>query len=671
MENPNKPSPATALLAGTIDYAQPGTVFSDLFAPIALSPAETDHLGIHRLFFKGLGTQGSSQPTLQPFARVFLAESDGSWQPLGIEHRSGNPAGWMESASTDAFAVVQEVFFTANHTAKLTWKIHTTRAGLPSPRLCILGAALFGQGSLSGRTTPEGLRFTVTKTYENWFLKRPVNFTAHFLLHSAAPLPAAGFLHGELQPYAAPQSTASLAASLSAATPGAYFAEVPLTPSADGEGWQAQLIVTWDFQTEPARADSAQPFTAEDARARWSGWLAALPTPRPATHYWRRRQAQSFSVLVRSATCAPGYGAFSDALAIPATATTWASLAWFWDHFFAASTLGVVNAEWQTAALRCFSRQPLLGRMTPGIILAHPEQTPQDEKLDCYAPIATWSLAKTWRAGGPRPALSEIYPGLLAIHESWFTHCDRDGDGIPEWRNAGNPADDSPLYDAYSPAPGKTGNFDLPPFISVNLCSYLLMDARLLAGLADEQDLASDAARLRTRAALLEKTLLERCWDEADAFFYDLTPTGEKTRVKTFFGLLPLWAGVALPNEKARRAIEAHLLNPREFWGPIPFPSVAYNEPTYDAAGYWRGRTWPHVYVWNTEILHAHGYTAEAEQARDAFLRLNTIWPGPMENAPSDPAKLSAHVLPNYIWGAAALHHFLADWHHQPLAPRS
>lgn len=174
-------------------------------------------------------------------------------------------------------------------------------------------------------------------------------------------------------------------------------------------------------------------------------------------------------------------------------------------------------------------------------------------------------------------------------------------------------------------------------------------------------------ARLEPRIDLLKRTLLERCWHAEDRFFYDLTPEGEPTRVKTFFGFLPLWVGLEMPDTDRKALIEEHLLNPVEFFGDVPFPSVAYNEPEYSPVGYWRGRCWPHIYFWMTETLAGHGYLAEAERACAVFLELIARWRAPMENFPSQLASMHDERIPNYIWGAAALLLFLQGAHRKPV----
>ena len=53
----------------------------------------------------------------------------------------------------------------------------------------------------------------------------------------------------------------------------------------------------------------------------------------------------------------------------------------------------------------------------------------------------------------------------------------------------------------------------------------------------------------------------------------------------------PLLAKAATPDQAARM-VKEHLLNPAEFWGDWPLPSIARSDPAFRDQEYWRGRVW-------------------------------------------------------------------------------
>ena len=357
---------------------------------------------------------------------------------------------------------------------------------------------------------------------------------------------------------------------------------------------------------------------------------------------------------------APGFGNFATKLAALASPINWSSTNFFWDSMIALPTLGLIDPTWAAEVVEGYVQHAHEGSLPPPFLNAYPEIPPDQRYQECYAPIASWAVCKLWRCGKAKAPLSRLYPSLRTLHERWFEVTDHDRDGIPEWRNAGCPADNSPLYDRYAPYgadPTKTGCHNLLPHKSVSLES-----------LAVTLGTAEEARHWRERQKWLSGQILEHLWHPDELIFHDRdTTTGEPTRVKTFFSLLPLWAGVDLPETEARRAIERHLLNPKEFWGTVPFPSVAYDEATYDPLGYWRGRTWPHVYFWNTEILSKYGYTREAVLAKERDLAVVSGSREIAENYPSQWSKINQAGMPHYSFGTGTLVHFLSDWHTQPL----
>jgi hypothetical protein len=649
------------LLANCVDYSDEYTLFSDHFSAIALSPAASDALGVQRLLFKGLN-QGSILPTLEPCLRPFLRAPDGTWEHVAALSCTSRPDGWVQHGATTGYCVRQEVSFLDAGHVRVVWEVEADGAQRGAPDFGVLGAVAPGQGRLlHARRAGPGASFVLRKSYRNVFLQKDAVFTARFDLRFAAAEPSGGgFRADEALPALAPAED-GWSQELVESDRAAWW--ITTTPQPAPGGWRIELVMSVAVAGDEAGAVSAAPLTTMVAHFDYDG----LPDPQPATLYWKRKLRQALATIIGAGVRHPGYGAFSADLGLLASIPNWSSTVWSWDHFIYATAIGAFRPEWMESAVRCLLQHTSGGRMGPGILTAFPAYGPDDHLKDCYAPIATWAVLKAWKAYGRRPDLASIYTLLAEFHEAWFRHCDRDGDGIPEWRNAGNPADDSPRFDAYAPGKG-SACFGLPPFPSADLCAYLLLDARCLAHIASELGDAAGVARWQERAGRLRRQLLERHWDAEGLFFHDLDPQGRMVRVKTFFGLLPLWADPdLLPPSTAQAAIRRHLLNPEEFWGEIPFPSVAYDEPTYKATGYWRGRTWGHVYFWNAELLHLHGFHAEADEACRRYLRVTAAHKEPMENYPTDPGLLHQRTVRSYNWCGAGTVFFLLGWHRQPV----
>ena len=641
-------------LDGVVDYGNVGTLFSDCFSPLALGAEDSDQVGVSKLFFKGLN-DGSNLPFFFPFLRVFLYGSAG-WEAVGVTRRQSFPWGWEEEGATDTGTVRQQVFFVDAGRAEIVWRV-TGAGGVP--RLAVGGGTYASRTTFSGEVTSGGVLLRLDTPFTNVFMKQDGRWQAQLRIDGRTRV-GGGFVIGRGVHSVPLRDGMTTTEHIDGVQDMGYWLE--LGGRKDGE---FRASVTLSLDGTPNAPHDAPAMDA--AKTRWQGLMASLPATVPDTRYWRRKLAQAAAVSVGCGVRFPGYGNFADDIGIVSACSTWASTVFFWDHAFTAGLYGIVDPQWLASAVRFFLKHTSGGRMGPGILIAFPEYAKTDHFMDCYAPVFSWMVAKVHQCGLSDLPLAEMYPYLKDFHEHWFTTSDRDGDGIPEWRNSGNPADDSPLYDAYTDKPGKTACFILPPFPTVNMCAFLLMDARCLRQIAVASGNEADVTHWDARIAFLSHALMTRMWDAEDLFFYDLSPKGEMTRVRTFFGLLPLWAGVEMPIETARAAIRKHLLNPEEFWGDVPFPSVAYNEPTYDAKGYWRGRCWPHLYFFLTETLVKYGFEREADEARARYLRLAAFWKEPMENFPSQPDRQHHKCLPNYIWGAAGTAYFLFDWQRSPL----
>jgi Mannosylglycerate hydrolase MGH1-like glycoside hydrolase domain len=110
-------------------------------------------------------------------------------------------------------------------------------------------------------------------------------------------------------------------------------------------------------------------------------------------------------------------------------------------------------------------------------------------------------------------------------------------------------------------------------------------------------------SRLALGRPSLTPRIVDRLYDERRGLFLQLvrdrTGTARPaTPAVTWAALAPL-ALPDLPEVIGTRLVEEHLLNPDEFWLPVPPPSVAANDPHFSRADrflflrrYWRGPMW-------------------------------------------------------------------------------
>lgn len=241
-----------------------------------------------------------------------------------------------------------------------------------------------------------------------------------------------------------------------------------------------------------------------------------------------------------------------------------------------------------------------------------------------------WMMAE--RAAAPE-LIDLAYPKLLANHDWWFRHRDGNGDGLFEWgTTAGvgeglyrstklgakneSSMDNSPLHDeaVFDKASGTLDCAD------VGLNSLLVLDAEVLALLAERRGDAATAERLRKRAAALGARVQAQLWDEERQIFANRKWDGRFIRALAPTSFYPLLAGVADNRQVA--ALLGHLADPQKFGGGWGLPSVARDDPAYHDNVYWRGRIWPPLNFLTYYGLKRLGLDAEASRLAEMSCRL-------------------------------------------------
>lgn len=123
----------------------------------------------------------------------------------------------------------------------------------------------------------------------------------------------------------------------------------------------------------------------------------------------------------------------------------------------------------------------------------------------------------------------------------------------------------------------------ITPIIAVDMNCNFYGTLTALSKMAHELGLESESAAWMEQARKVKKKLFEVCYDEEDAFFYDVDRNGNKRRFlsSTIFHLF--MEGV-LDKEEDKTLIDEiytlHISNPAEFATPYPYPSMAVNDPS-------------------------------------------------------------------------------------------
>ena len=224
---------------------------------------------------------------------------------------------------------------------------------------------------------------------------------------------------------------------------------------------------------------------------------------------------------------------------------------------------------------------------------------------DSQPPLIGWAALRIAQKTGDQSFIKTVLPSLEKNNQWWLTNRITDCGLIYTLGGLETGQDNSP-------------RFDYGPTIAADMNAYLLHQMHACAALAGMIGDIGKARFWQKKAAQFAARIRQILYDPVDLVFYDRRlDTGENVRVLSPSGLLPLWAGDVLPLKEAKAAIQRTLLNEDRMFGKVPFPSVAYCDPTYRADDWWRGPTWMPIAYLMLECLAKYGFHKEKQIAAE------------------------------------------------------
>ena len=264
-------------------------------------------------------------------------------------------------------------------------------------------------------------------------------------------------------------------------------------------------------------------------------------------------------------------------------------------------------------------------------------------------PLFAWAECETFKITGDKSRFAAVLP-VLEKYVEWLN---RDGDPADiDVDSSGRRSKGTP-HELYWNT-GLGSGMDNTPKPTGKGCGWVDMSCQMvmqyndLAVIYRELGKPAKAQVAETEAKAIAERINQWCWDETDGFYYDVDAKGEKFKKKTSGGFWPLIAGVASKTQAAR--LVEHLKNPKEFWRPVVFPTLAANENEYQAnGGYWVGGVWAPTDYAIIKGLDRYGYDGFASEASERYLaamaevfrKTGTVWENyaPESMNPGTPAK--------------------------------
>ena len=149
------------------------------------------------------------------------------------------------------------------------------------------------------------------------------------------------------------------------------------------------------------------------------------------------------------------------------------------------------------------------------------------------------------------------------------------------------------------------------PFASMDVMAYSFEGRATLAKIAGELGNGREEC-WRQRAEQVRQRLIQGLWDPSRHACFDRDRTGKRLDELIHNNLRCMWHGI-FTQEMADAFIRDHLLNPAEFWTPVPLPSIAVNQPLYhnSEGNSWSGQPQGLTYQRAIRALENYGHYAE------------------------------------------------------------
>ena len=210
----------------------------------------------------------------------------------------------------------------------------------------------------------------------------------------------------------------------------------------------------------------------------------------------------------------------------------------------------------------------------------------------------------------------------------------------------------------------------ITPILAVDMNCNFYADEVALSKMAAILGKNEESEKWAKSASEVKKKLFEHCYDEKDAFFYDVDRNGNKRKYKSST-IFHLFLEKVLDKEEDKEIIERiykeHIKNPEEFWTGYPFPSMAINDPSveghkdFNCWGYYtqglivlRCSRWMDYYGWSEDYEYILSKWLETWTEHFDEIKLAQEI-DPITGVPTKSSEWYSSCMLNYVYAARRL----------------
>lgn len=223
------------------------------------------------------------------------------------------------------------------------------------------------------------------------------------------------------------------------------------------------------------------------------------------------------------------------------------------------------------------------GRLPGSIALLDGTITPQFNKFQGFC-FPSSALNMYYLIGKEDDYLTLLASALEKFDSYLWNVRDSDGDGCLESWCKYDTGEDHALR--YGDAPDDwdketpPAHCQIVPMASLDIMSFSYSARETLSKIGLIKGNPAMADQWLNKARSIQETIQTYLWDEAKGACFDRDKNHKTLNVMTHNNLRAMyWNSLTPP--MAHKFVTRHLLNPEEFWTPMPLPSVAVNDPLF------------------------------------------------------------------------------------------
>lgn len=161
--------------------------------------------------------------------------------------------------------------------------------------------------------------------------------------------------------------------------------------------------------------------------------------------------------------------------------------------------------------------------------------------------------------------------------------------------------------------PPDTGTFPLLPLLAPDLSATLYQGRIALAEMATLLGRPSEADRWNLLAMEVREALDRYCYDPEVDFYFDCDAKGNHIKVRGDV-ISRIFFSRILSQARFDRIFDRHIKDPHSFWTPYPLPSIAADDPLFNADfshNSWNGASQALTALRSTEWFEYYGKTED------------------------------------------------------------